>query len=427
MPNDIPGRQSQCSILTCLAFAGLLLLSRGGMGESQPIPQIPPAPSTLSWEPMSDTLRAEVRQLVIVANDKAAKESISGSYEEATPGLIGGINQGAGLGTMGTQIGGVNVNVPVPILTIPGAVYGGLSGSMKRRIQEFRDELTEELANAESHPLTNTSLALDVHHNLSRLPQVETKPIASSVTVPQAADAILQVGFSDVSIHVEDEEAILSVSAVAELRRRSDGMIVYKRMMQYLDRDTLENWNRDDRGLWRDYTNFSAHYLGRELAAEGFGRVLVAQELQPQETDTLRRDRKDERQFHARSSTPELAWTFALLEDDESGNSAKHVAQSTISYDLEVYDEHRPVYSRQQLPEPRHLIAAELQPCQSYRWSVRPVFTDATGITHGDWMRLEPAAEDQPAGRNGIVGRNASTAPAYTQDFALLKTECRRR
>ena len=414
-------------VLAPYAILGLLLMSLDIAAQTQPIAQIPPAPPTQSWEPMSNTLRSEVRQLVVVSNDKAARESITGSYEEATPGLVGGINEGANLGTIATEIGGVNVSIPVPILTIPGAVYGGLSGTMKREIQEFRDALTEELANAESHPLTNDSLALDVHHNLSGLPQLHTKLIAPSVAIPEATDAVLYVGFSDFSIHVEDKEAILTVSAVAELRRNSDGAPIYKRMMQYVDRDTLANWNRNDRALWRDFANFAAHYLGRELAAETFTRLLIAHELQPDETSTVRRDRKNEHRFRTRSSTPEIAWSFDLPEEGESSGSKKPVAQSAISYDVEIYDNHRLVYSRRGLAEPRHVIGGELQPCMSYRWSVRPVFDDGTDIVYGEWMRLEPAAENNLKGRNGLIGRNASDAPAYTQDFAMLEVKCGRR
>jgi hypothetical protein len=423
----IIGWQRAFRVLAPVAMLSVLLLSRDVVGQTQPIPQIPAAPPTQSWEPMADTLRSEVRQLVVVANDEATRESITGSYEEATPGLVGGINEGANLGTIATEIGGVNVSLPVPILTIPGAVYGGLSGTMKREIQEFRDELTEELANADSHPLTNDGLALDVHHNLARLPQLDTKLIASSVAVPEQTDAVLSVAFSDVAIHVEDEEAILTVSAVAELRGNSDGATLYKRMMQYVDRATLANWNRNNRALWRDYANFASHYLGRELAAEVFSRILVAHELQPDETGTVRRDRKDEHRFKTKSVTPELAWTFTLREEGESSSSAKSVERSAISYDVEIYDNHRLVYSRKRIAEPRHVIGGELQPCTSYRWSVRPVFDDGTDITYGEWMRLESDPENKVKGRNGLVGRNASIAPAYTQDFAVLDVKCGRR
>jgi hypothetical protein len=245
--------------------------------------------------------------------------------------------------------------------------------------------------------------------------------------VPEEADAILYVGFSDVKIHVEDEEAIITVSAVAELRRSLDETLLYKRIMQYIDRDSLSNWNRDDRALWRDYSNFAAHYLGRELAAESFGRLLVAHELRPEETDTVRRDRKDDRRFNTRSSTPELAWTFAVDASGEGTSPAIRVAQSTVTYDLEIYSSHRLVYARRRLTEPRHVITDELDTCMPYRWSVRPEFDDGTEIMYGEWMRLESDSEENSSGRNGLVGRNASIAPAYTQDFPKLQFKCRRR
>jgi len=420
-------RQSSISILISVGLLGASLLLRNAAAQTQPIIQIPPIPPAPSFEPMSDTLRSAVKQLVVIANDKAARESITGTYERATPGFAGGVNEGANLGSISTQVGGVNVSVPVPVLMIPGAVYGGLSGSMKRQIQEFRDGLTEELAHAESHPLRNDSLALDVYYNLAALPQLDTKLIAPSVAVPEATDAVLHVGFSELGIHVEDEEAILTLSATAELQRRSDGAILYKRMMQYVDRATLANWTSDDRALWKDYANFAAHYLGRALAAETFGRVLVADELVPEASGTLHMDRKDANLFHAETATPELAWKFALRDEVAGSGATQRAAGSAVSYDVEIYDQHRLVYSRTRLPEPRHVIAEELQPCASYRWSVRPVFDDGTTITYGDWMRLGSDPEGSQQGRNGLVGRNALIAPAYTQDFPSLQLKCRRR
>jgi len=420
-------RQRFLSILvSCGLFVAMLLL-RDAAGQTQPIIEIPRIPPAPSFEPMSDTLRSGVQRLVVVANDKAARESITGTYEKATPGFAGGVNQGASLGSLSTQVGGVNVSVPMPVLMIPGAVYGGLSGSMKRQIQEFRDALTDELAHAESHPLGNDSLALDVYYNLAALPQLRTKLIAPSVAVPAATDAVLHVGFNELGIHVEDEEAILTLSASAELQSNADGAILYKRTMQYVDRDTLENWTANDRALWKDYANFAAHYLGRALAAESFGRILVADKVAPQETATLHRDRKDARLFHADFATPELAWTFALDGDDKSSAAMQRAAQSTVSYDVEIYDDHRLVYSRTRLAERRLVVEGELQPCATYRWSVRPVFDDGKTVSYGDWMRLGSDPEGSEQGRNGLVGRSASIAPAYTQDFPSLQVECRRR
>jgi hypothetical protein len=42
-------------------------------------------------------------------------------------------------------------------------------------------------------------------------------------------------------------------------------------------------------------------------------------------------------------------------------------------------------------------------------------------------MRYESGDEVDPEFGKGIVGRKASDAPAYVQDFAELKIECSRR
>ena len=82
-----------------------------------------------------------------------------------------------------------------------------------------------------------------------------------------------------------------------------------------------------------------------------------------------------------------------------------------------------------------HTLEWELEPCQTYRWSVRPTYNVDGKIRAGEWMRFPPEVEEEdeeeeegekkPAGK-GIIGRLASDAPAYTQDFARLTIECRR-
>ena len=42
----------------------------------------------------------------------------------------------------------------------------------------------------------------------------------------------------------------------------------------------------------------------------------------------------------------------------------------------------------------------------------------------GEWMQMA-SAEPAEIGK-GIVGRDAAESPAYTQDFAALKFDCRR-
>jgi hypothetical protein len=95
-------------------------------------------------------------------------------------------------------------------------------------------------------------------------------------------------------------------------------------------------------------------------------------------------------------------------------------------FDVEIYDNHRKVYAERRVAGTSHQVAFELEPCTTYRWSVRPAYEIDGDLRFGDWMRVTPD-EDGIKGRNGLVGRKASDAPAYTQDFPALEISCRRR
>lgn len=376
---------------------------------------------------MSEALRSSVKKTVVVAGESPPSDEISGTYEKETAGLIGGASQGSRLGTVSQEIGGVNLNFPIPILTIPGAIFGGLSGATKREIQEFRDALTDELANAESKPLTNDGLALDVYRELGKVTGLQAKLFARTTPIPTDTDAVLFVSFDDIGINVEEDDAILTVGAKATLRRASDGNKLYETIVRYRDRDTLSNWTKNDNALWRDYANYAAHYLGREVSGVVFDRVEIGHTLQPQKTKTAVPDKKNKRQFNSKSPSPTLAWELTLDAENASFPWVSTVDESAIFYDLEIYTNQRLVYVEKQVAEPTHTVAIELEGCQTYRWSVRPTYHVDNEVKYGEWMRLNPDTEEEAVAGIGIVGRSASTAPAYIQDFPLLKIKCGRK
>ena len=406
---------------TTILLPGSAGLGQTGSGTQSSIPQLSPAEPDAH---VSETLRSVIKKVVVVAGESPANEEISGSYEEATPGLIGGMNEGSRLGTISPEIGGVTVNFPIPILTIPGAIFGGLSGTAKREIQEFRDALTDELANAESKPLTNDGLALDVFRELAKLPGLETRLFAPTIPVPDDTNVVLYVSFKDVGIDVLGSEAVITVSAKATLRRVSDGNDLYETVAHYQDRDTLSNWTENDNALWRDYANFAAHYLAREISARVFDGVKLKHELRPENSDTAKQDRKDERQYVSKKLRPTLAWKLTLDADDLSVPWISTIDESDIFYDVELYTNHRLAYVEKQVSEPSHTIVINLEACQTYRWSVRPSYHVNGEVRFGEWMRFEPETDDDAPAAIDIIGRNASIAPAYIQDFALLKIKC---
>ena len=397
-----------------------------GTVSSVPLSGNPEPNSTESH--MSEALRSSVHKVVVIAGESPAGQSVTGSYETGTAGLAGGMEAGSRLGTVTTDIGGVDVNIPIiPGLAIPGAIFGGLTGATQREIQEFRDELTEEIVRAANPPLRSDGLALDVFWGIHKLPNLESQLFAPTVEIPNDTVAILYVSLNDLTIDVQGNEAIITTSATATLRRLSDGRDVYETVLVYQDRDTLGNWTEDENALWRDYTNFARYYLGREISADVFDRIELNHELRPRETDTAEQARKDKRKFSSRSLTPTLAWELTLEGGDSYGSWTDTIDESDIFYDVEIFNNHRLVYHEEQVPGPRHTIAFELDACQTYRWSVRPAYHVDGEIKFGEWMRFSAESDTEKEAKKGIFGKRASEAPAYIQDFALLEIKCSRR
>ncbi|MGH8496382.1 MAG: hypothetical protein ACREVN_09625, partial [Gammaproteobacteria bacterium] len=107
--------------------------------------------------------------------------------------------------------------------------------------------------------------------------------------------------------------------------------------------------------------------------------------------------------------------------------------ESLTWYDVEIYDRDRLVLVEEGVPEHRYMVSMELE-CGEYRWSVRPSWRVGGNVRYGRWMRFPPAPEEKEEGEaeeppppNGLSGRAASQAPAYTQDFPLLTIACGRR
>lgn len=404
---------------------------------------VPPPPSSLirtapsePHEDMTEEVRSQVGKIVVVSTRSAAEEKVSGSYDKNTYGLLGGAAAGGDAGRIKKEVGPVPVDFRIPGTAIPGAIIGGLFGGMQRELQELRDALTEELVDAGNTPLTDDGLALDVFWGLHRVTELESQIIAPTVPIPEDADAILHVNFGGVAIDIQGKDAVITTTAIASLRGPGDSRQLYRTIVHYQDRDSLRNWTEDDNRLWHTYVNYARHYLGRELAERVYDRIELAQTLGPEATDSARRDRKDPLHFVSKSTRPELAWTLEVADatggpmTDQADRSVK-LDESVTWYDIEIYDDHRLVLSQENIADPRYTVGQELE-CGDYRWSVRPLWKVEGTVRYGRWMRFPPPPgdgekdeEQQPT--NGLIGRAASQAPAYTQDFPSLTIDCRRR
>ena len=391
---------------------------------------------------MPESLRAGIDKLIVISGQGPAGQAVGGTYEKATEGVVDGMSAGSRIGTIGREIGGVPIYFPIPGTALPGAIFGGIRGLARREIQEFRDALTEQLADAESTPLKNEGLAIDVFWSVRRLPEIQSHLFSSNVEVPEDADAVLYVSFGDLNIDVQGKDAIITTAATGTVHRISDGRNIYQSTVRYQDRDTLSNWTANDNALWHQYVNYARYYLGRELSADVFDRALVEHELSPEATDNTKVDRRDPGKLHSETTLPTLTWNLSLQGKDPYGGWSASIGEADIRYDLEIFDNQQLVYDARDIDDPSHTLQYELEPCNTYRWTVRPTYRVGDDTRFGEWMQVGPVPdarkkkrkkkddEEQAASGStfkGLVGRKASEAPAYIQDFARLEVACPRR
>jgi len=384
------------------------------LAAKEPPPEVPPLvrdPDAL----MSEEIRAAVKRIVVLPGASLEDNTISGSYQEATLDGSGPISVG-GPPQVVRDIYGIPVGLSFPIFSISSG--GGGSGGVSRKEQEFRDALTKELVKAADSPLSSDALATDVFWRLREVPALEPKIFATNIPIPEDTDAILFVRFSDSMIDVQGEFAFLTMSAIATLTRKSDAAVLYEHMVHYRDRDTLENWTKNNNEAWYDFSAFSRHYLAREIAAELYERVNVQTELRPRQTATALPVKDDVWNTVSNSSTPTFAWDFNLTDGELQPEWAKELDVTDVTYEFEIYDKHRIVYGARDLRESQYTIDMELEACKAYRWSVRPSFRVNGEQRYGEWMRSDPDSA------NGNDGKAASFAPAYIYDFASLEIKC---
>lgn len=370
---------------------------------------------------MAEEYRGAVSKIVVLPGASPATGGVTGSYQKPTDGLIDGIDKGADIGVFRKDIGGIPISFPIPILTIPGAIFGGLSGGIKRQIQDFRDALTDDLAASAESPLSNDALATDVFWGLREVPGLKPKVFALTTPIPADTDAILYVSFSDSSIEVDGKIATITFTATVTLRRYSDGQHLYENQIHYRDTDTLSNWTANEKAAWRNYANYARHYVGREIVAELFERVELQQTLLPKESDTVSRVKKNDWQGVTRSRMPTLAWELALREGDQQPAWASTINTADVVYNVEIYDSQQLVYAARKIAGTQHTIDRELDDCKTYRWSVRPGYRVDGAFRYGEWMRSNPDSA------NGNVGEASAEAAAYIYDFASLEIKCSRR
>ena len=362
---------------------------------------------------MPESVRTSVSRIIILPTDGLSSESVKGTYDRKTDGVLGGMAKGAAIGTIPVEVGHVPVGIPIPILRELGMIAGAIAGGTDRKLQEFRDRLTEDLRDAVDQPLTNDSLANDVYWGLRRVDELQPKLFALTTPIPEDTEALLYVAITDLSINVQKNEAVISTTALTRLERYKDGSTLFRGEIKYEDRDTLSNWIKNDAILWREYRNFARHYIGREISALLFERIDVNHDIAPDKSASIKANKKNIWLGKTKTRTPTLVWRSDL---NDAG-----IDPSSITWEIEIYDRQRPIYSASRIPGTSHTPDVPLESCGDLFWTVRPTYTVNGDTKIGRWMRQAPDG----GASNGNRGRSVSTAHAYVQDFALLHVSCR--
>jgi len=377
---------------------------------------------------MTESGRASVKKVVLLPTTGAAMSRVDGDYGKVRTGVLYGAAEGIAGGVTAAEVMTaaidkyylgqlISVAVVVPAAIIAGAIIGAVVGGVRTQVQKFRDDLTIDLADAANPPLRNDVLARDVYSQTRHIADIDTDVFAATTPLAPGTDAVLLVQITDLTLLIDKGEAVITTWAKATLRSVNTGKDLYVNAYRYEDRDTLRNWTSEDNALWRDYSNFARHYFSREISEEFFQRVELRHVLRPTATVMV----ADSWQNSATSANPTLEWELVLLGDDMY-SWANKIDEGDVDYDLEMYDAHRLVYFAKDIGETQHAVAAALEECQTYRWTVRPTYRFDGKTRVGEWMRYF-SAHNREAGH---LGTKASQTPAFTSGFAQLRTVCGR-
>ena len=366
-------------------------------------------------EPMSDELRSEFGFVVVRPGSAVPSEHLTGTYQKDSLTMAEGIAKGRGLGRVGTDIGGIPVSMPVPILGELGMIVGGLIGAQREAMQKFHDRMARDLADAGGKPMSSESLADDVFWLVRGQPQLKTRLLLPEQAIPADTEAVLFVEVDIVDISIKDDDAVIETAATATLMRVSDSTHVFEQQFVYEDRDSLTNWTRDDDAAWRSYAAYARHYLAREIVARIYERVDSWATLAPAKSGDIKPVKKNLWTGTTKVAAPELNWTAEILDET--------VSPGAVTYEIEIYDSLTMVYAERGLESTSYRIPIELDGCKTYHWTVRPVYRAGNELRYGEWMR----ADNGKGTYRGGTGKRASVATAYLYDFPSFEVKCGRR
>jgi hypothetical protein len=427
------------SMMTCLPFensaarmTGIALitaisLATSGCGSIFYTGQRPSATHRPVDTHVSEEIRASINTVAVRPSNTRPALYVEGDYGKTTPTVGEGAKTGAGAGLavtgeMISEDARAILLVPIilPVAMIVGTVGGAAAAKVQQEIQEFRDDLTEELSEESNPPLGVDILGEALRARLAKSHDIQTILIEAEDTVPANVDAIVDIRVKDLTIMVNGNDAIMTTSAVAELRLTDTNSIVYHKTFAYADKETLSDWVKDENALWTDYVDRARRHFTRAISNDFFEGVLLRHVLRPtKDGDNDQNSGKALWSSTVKTATPTLSWELILLGDDAYGTWTDEIDATSATYELEVFNEGRLVYSANNIPTPYHEVESALDGCTTYSWSVRPHYQIDGRTRTGEWMNY-----DTRVGR--IFRSDSAETPEFWRDFPKLEIRCQK-
>ena len=417
------GGHHNLSLGTAL-LAATALLTTGCVSASRSAQQ-----PSVSYRQIDTHVSEEVRESVNVVAIRPGNVPpglyVEGDYEKSVPTPGQGAKTGAGAGAQLTgemiaEDGRALLLAPIilPVAMIVGSIGGAAAAKIRQEIQEFRDELTEELTTDSNPPLGGNILAGALQSRLANSHDFETILISHDDPPSPDIDAIVDIRVKDLTIMVENNDAIMITSAVAELRLIDGDRVVYHKALSFSEKNTLSNWVKDENALWADYVYRARRHFTRAISNDFFEEILLRHVLRPtRNEDSQEKAGSSLWSTVVKTQTPTFSWELILLGDDAYGSWTEDIDAADATYELEVYDDGDLVYSANNVSTPYHQVQTDLEGCKTYSWSVRPHYQIDGKTRTGEWMNYTKRS-------SGLFRSGSAETPDFWKDFPQLEIRC---